>query len=234
MKKIFVFLMMCVFAISILAQEDGYKRILCDCHINWHYGLIGAKNNDTIVYVVPIEIYNDNISKRYFELHYDKHEKYSKEVLDTIENINIDHYSGAKEYTYILNFTEIERIGETFKYGYIKDWSWSLNSVNGIGLDIAYTNTNKKTIKYIDIYFIIKNPVGDICRLKYNNTNTGHLRCVGPIEELETGRYSWDAVYYTTGDASNMYFKKFVITYMDGSKYTLVKELAYKYYPYDE
>ena len=39
-----------------------------------------------------------------------------------------------------------------------------------------------------------------------------------------------DAAYYTSGDASNMYFKKFVITYMDNTKYTLVKELAYREY----
>lgn len=233
MKKIFVILMMCVFAVSTFAQDNNYHRILCNCHIDWHYGLIGVKSNDTIVYVTPIEIYNDNISKRYFELHFDKYEKYSKETLDTVKNVNLENFSGAKEYTYLLNFFEIERIGETFKYGYIADWSWLTNSVNGINFDIKYTNTNKKTIKYIDIYFIIKNPVGDICRLIYNNTNTGHLRCVGPIEELETGKYSWDAVYYTTSDASDMYFKKFVITYMDGSKYTLVKELAYKWYPED-
>ena len=68
----------------------------------------------------------------------------------------------------------------------------------------------------------------------YNNgSNTGHLRCVGPIEQYDSGTWSWDAVYYTTGDASNLYFTKFVITYMDNTKYTLIKELAYKYYTLD-
>ena len=99
-----------------------------------------------------------------------------------------------------------------------------------IYMTILRINKNSKAIKYIDIYFIIKNPVGDICKILYNGgSNTGHLRCVGPIEQFETGTYSWDTVYYTTGDASHLYFTKFVITYMDNTKYTLVKELAYKY-----
>lgn len=233
MKKFLIMMLMCVFAVSAYTQNNGFTHILCDCHGKFYNALEGAKSNDTVVYSVPIEIYNNNISKEYFELHYDNDVKYLSHILDSIRTIPTDTWSGAEEYTYMINFFEIERIGETFKYGYIDDWSWSLNSVNGINLNISYTNTNKKTIKYIDIYFIIKNPVGDICRLRYNNTNTGHLRCVGPIEELETGTYRWDAIYYTTGDANEMHFKKFVITYMDGSKYTLVKELAYKYYPYE-
>ena len=151
--------------------------------------------------------------------------KYTKELknFSTIKDV-------PEQVAYYNYSVYLEEISKDFKYGFIKKWSWSTNSVNGIDFKISYTNTNNKTIKYIDISFIIKNPVGDICKIYYNNgSNTGHLRCVGPIEQFETGTYSWDAVYYTTGDASDLYFTKFVITYMDNTKYTLVKELAYMY-----
>lgn len=215
-----------------IQEKLNMKNILCNCHAKFHYGTEYKKNNDTIVYLVPIKIYNDYNELLTVELHYEQINK--NEINDSLPNID-SCFSNVREFCGLLNFSQKEnKIAKTFKHGYINKWSWNTNSVNGIDFNIAYTNTNTKTIKYIDIYFIVKNPVGDICRISYNNgSNICHLKCVGPIEQFETGSYSWDAAYYTTGDASNLYFTKFVITYMDNTKYTLVKELAYKYYPFD-
>lgn len=210
-------------------KELNVEHILCNCHIDFHYGIKFNRSNDTIVYAIPIQIYNDNEEYITTEFHYDK---VNKNKID--DSLRITPFGSAEAYVDIMNYaTKRDNIANKFKYGYIDNWSWNTNSVDGINFNISYTNTNAKTIKYIDIYFIVKNPVGDICKLLYNSSNTGHLRCVGPIEQFETGTYNWEAVYYTTGDASNLHFTKFVITYMDNSKYTLIKELAYKYYPYD-
>lgn len=240
MKKIFLTAVFTLISILSFGQDPmqnvrkelNMERFYCDCHIyclDYHYALKFRKSNDTIVYAVPIQIYNDNEEYTVTELHYDKVNK--DEINDSLE---IAAFGGAREYVSIMNYiTKRDKIANRFKYGYIDDWSWGTNSVNGINFNISYTNTNPKTIKYIDIYFIVKNPVGDVCKILYNSSNTAHLRCVGPIEQFETGTYDWDAVYYTTGDSHTLHFTKFVITYMDNSKYTLVKELAYKSYPYD-
>ena len=229
MKKIIFYLIgMLICVLSVNAQHT-MKNILCDCHINFHKSVSYHKSNDTLIYITKFELFNDIISKEYFELHYDKTDL--TDIPDTLEQTD---FEGAKEECGIMNFHYLTEIAKTFKHGFINSWSWSTNSVNGIDFKINYTNTNSKTIKYIDIYFIVKNPVGDICRISYNNgSNICHLKCVGPIEQYYSGSWSWDAVYYTTGDASKLYFTKFVITYMDNTKYTLVKELAYKYYMLD-
>ena len=228
MKKIFLSLVMVMVSIMSFGQIS-LNEILCDCHYKFHKCIPFSKSNDTLVYVTKCEIFNDNISKEYFESHYEKTD--IKNIPDSIEQTE---FESARQECVLMNFHHLTEITKTFKHGFINSWSWSTNSVNGIDFQINYTNTNSKTIKYIDIYFIVKNPVGDICRISYNNgSNTCHLRCVGPVEQYDSGIWSWDAVYYTTGDASNLYFTKFVITYMDNTKYTLVKELAYKYYVFD-
>ena len=226
MKKIILVL---VFALTSILSfgQTSLNEILCDCHIDFHNCIPVHKSNDTLVYATKYEIYNNNISKEYPECHYKK----TKYIADSIKQTE---FEGAKYECGFMNFYSLTEIAKTFKHGFINSWSWSTNSVNGIDFKLNYTNTNSKTIKYIDIYFIIKNPVGDICRILYNNgSNIGHLRCVGPIEQYDSGSYSWGAVYYTTRDANELYFTKFVITYMDNTKYTLVKELAYKYYILD-
>lgn len=227
MKKIILGFVFVITSIVSFGQTS-INNILCDCHYDFHNCMSFHKSNDTLVYVTKYEIYNDNISKEYVEFHYDK---INIKISDSIEQTK---FGSAKQECELMNFHNLIEISKTFKYGFINSWSWSTNSVNGIDFKIDYTNTNSKTIKYIDIYFTVKNPVGDICRILYNNgSNIGHLRCVGPIEQYDSGSWGWDAVYYTTGDASNLYFTKFVITYMDNTKYTLVKELAYKYYMLD-
>lgn len=228
MKKIilsFVFTLMSIVSFG----QTSLNEILCDCHNDYHKCILIDKSNDTLVYATRYKIFNDNISKGYFEYHYDK-----TDIYDIPDSIKQTTFKSARYECGSMNLYNLNEITKTFKYGFINSWSWSMNSVNGINFEIEYTNTNSKTIKYIDIYFIVKNPVGDICRILYKNgSNIGHLRCVGPLEQYDSGSWGWDAVYYTTGDASNLYFTKFVITYMDNTKYTLVKELAYKYYILD-
>ena len=206
------------------------KHILCDCHDNFYNCIPSYYSNDTVIYYTMYTIYNDIESEQYGEYHYKKTNINS--LTDSIEPINKDILNGAEDMYECFNFLVLDNeISKKFKYGFIDDWSWSLNSVNGIDLNIKYTNTNSKIIKYIDIYFYVKNPVDDICKILYNDrSNICHVKCVGPIYQYDSASYKFDAVCYTTGDAKYLYFTKFVITYMDNTKYTLVKELAYKKY----
>lgn len=105
--------------------------------------------------------------------------------------------------------------------GVIDYFYWSLNSVCGIDISLNYLNTSSKIIKYVDIYFNVYNAVGDKCFLKYVNSYTGSIRGVGPIEPFIKRRWTWDASYYTTCDASEIKITKLVITYMDNTKKTL-------------
>jgi hypothetical protein len=214
--------------------QTSLETINCDCHHHKVYECVPRyKSNDTLIYVTPYFISNDITSKMYCEYHYKKTD--IENIPDSIKETLLDTKEillNAEQTCAIKDAVSILHISETFKYGYIDSFSWSLNSVNGINFEIAYVNTNPKTIKYIDIYFIVKNSVDDICRIKYNNgSNICHLKCVGPLEQFDYGSWSWDAAetkYYTTGDAHYLHLTKFVITYMDGTKYTLVKELAFK------
>jgi len=245
MKKYFLCLVFTMINILSFGYDGESVWYCCECHGDYLGGYdLFCKSNDTLIYYNSYKIENDNTSKIVYEYHYHKIEY--NQVIRSINDVpfykgynlekipNIPNEPGlptfAKEfceYTNILSFLEIP---QTFKYGYIDSYSWSLNSASGINFEIKYANTNPKTIKYIDIYFIVKNPVNDICEILYNNgSNICHLRCVGPLEPFNCGSWNWDAAYYTTRDAHYLHLTKFVITYMDGTKYTLVKELAYKH-----
>lgn len=225
MKKIIFSFIFILCSISINAYNN-VTYIGCDCCRSVIKCIPIYFKNDTVIYAQVKKIYND-INKEYTHiLHYKKYESKDKINIDSLKTI--DNFDSALEFIKAYNYVTTEDLFKKYKHGVILDWSWSTNSVNGIDFNINYLNTNKKTIKYIEIYFYIKNPVNDICKIKFNNgSNICKLKCVGPIEYKENGSYSWDACYYTTGDAEYLHFTKLVITYMDNTKYTLAKEITY-------
>ena len=110
----------------------------------------------------------------------------------------------------------IEEVKKEAPYGFVESWGWD-DKYSQVTMYLKYTNTNKKTIKYIDVYFRITNDVGDVRK-------TGVFKGTGPIGELESGSWDWDSSrYYVAGDASNMLITQIVLTYMDGTKKTLSK-----------
>ncbi len=112
-------------------------------------------------------------------------------------------------------------------YGFFLDWSWE-ESYSMVTFDFSFLNTNKKTIKYIDVYWKITNDVNDVRK-------TGHFKGTGPVAQYETGRWSWDSSsYFVAGDATTMELTKVIITYMNGSQQTLNKKMILTdtdYYP---
>lgn len=144
MKKIILSLIFTLVSIFSFGQTS-LNKILCDCHCDFHNCVPIHKSNDTLVYVTKYEIFNDNISKEYLEYHYDK-----TDIYDIPDSIKQTEFKSARYECGLMNYSELIEITKTFKYGFINSWSWSMNSVNGINFEIEYTNTNSKTIKYID------------------------------------------------------------------------------------
>lgn len=119
----------------------------------------------------------------------------------------------------LIGYYALEAVKEVQKkapWGYIDKWSWD-TEYNHVTLKLAFRNYNKKTLKYLDVFFKITNDVNDT-RL------TGRVGGTGPIEFLDGGEWDWDDTnyYVFANDASKMKITKLVITYMDGTKKVLV------------
>ena len=162
-----------------------------------HYAAIAAISNDK--FKKDMNIWHDSIAKC---------EKFTSQMADAINASNYAKFSS--------------NVKTHVPYGYFSSWGWEKNIVDGIEIEFSFVNTYSKTLKYIDFSFSVYNAVGDICRLKLNDSTIGKVRGVGPIEPMETGHWNWDkATHYTTGDATEMKIVKVVLTYMDGSTKTL-------------
>ncbi len=108
----------------------------------------------------------------------------------------------------------LEELRKEAPNGFIDDWGWN-DEYGLVSLNLRYMNTNKKTIKYIKVYFSIYNAVDDVrC--------SGSLTGTGPVEELSFGEWDFDNTgYWVSGDATTMKITKIHITYMNGSTATL-------------
>lgn len=95
---------------------------------------------------------------------------------------------------------------------------WGLDDkYSSISFNFRYMNTNKNTIKYIEVFFVVSNDVGDIRK-------TGSFKGTGPLEEWESASWDWDhSSYYVAGDASKMNISKVIITYTNGTRVTIPK-----------
>lgn len=136
------------------------------------------------------------------------------------DSLTLDKMGVAENIEYINALTYLDAVEDLKKYapyGYFENWEW--NNEYSIEFNFTYTNTNSKTIKYIDVYFVVTNDVGDVRK-------TGSFKGTGPLEEGETASWSWDhSQYYTAGDASKMNISKVIITYMNGTQKVLTKNM---------
>ena len=108
----------------------------------------------------------------------------------------------------------LDELRKAAPYGFFDRWTWD-DEYNMISFSFTYTNTNRRTIRYIDVYWTVRNDVGDV-------RGSGHFAGTGPVEEFESGTWEWDSSsYFVAGDASRMSLTKVIITYMDGTKRTL-------------
>ena len=139
------------------------------------------------------KVYNDSLTSK---IHIDKELAYE---------INRDHY-----------IDYLNELKQEAPNGLFLDWGWN-KEYSSISFNFKYMNTNKKTIKYIEVFFVVTNDVGDVRK-------TGSFRGTGPLEEWESATWDWDhSTYYVAGDASHMRISKVIITYMNGTKVTIPK-----------
>lgn len=105
-------------------------------------------------------------------------------------------------------------------YGFFVDWDWG-EEYSTLTMSYTFLNTNKKTIKYIDVYWKAINDVNDVrC--------SGHFKGTGPVEKDKWGSWSWDdSSYYLAGDVTSVVLTKVIITYMNGSHQTLTKKMIH-------
>lgn len=141
--------------------------------------------------------------------------KYHCEVF--ADSLQLNRFSNiwekTEEYNDVWLFNAMDALEGLAPYGYVDDWSW--NNEFSVSFKCTFRNLNKKTIKYIDIYWKITNDVNDVRK-------TGVFKGTGPVEYLHAGTWDWDSsYYYVAGDASSMQITKIVLTYMDGTKKVL-------------
>lgn len=179
-----------------LTKETGY--------LDFDYSVLHAakltdkiKSNENFRY--HCEIYRDSLlNGRFNDLN-----------KDFIEEANDNFF-----YDYVVTLQKYA------PYGFFLEWDWD-HEYSSITFSFTYMNTNKKTIKYIDVYWKVTNDVGDVRK-------TGNFKGTGPLEQWESASWSWDfSHYYAAGDATKMSLTKVIITYMDGTTKVLTKNMIY-------
>lgn len=202
--------------------------VLCDKRISSYSTdslYIAAINNDTIY---SVENVNGLLDNSYLEFHaysipselkqseyYKQHLEAYKDSLSSKPDFNIDFVKDLNSYS-LQNY--IETVKKEAPYGLFTEWAWD-DEYSVITFSFSYLNLNKRTIKYIDVYWKVTNDVGDVRK-------TGHFKGTGPVEQYEIGSWDWDySSYYVAGDASIMEFTKVIITYMNGQQQVLSKNM---------
>lgn len=179
---------------------------------SWH-----VLNERTFYHVNTIVISIDKIKQLDKRLYY--HLTVYSNELDVDDDFDFGKMWYLLDSSY--NYEVKQYINSKTNHGFLSYIGFSQNSVGGINPYFKYTNINKKTVKYIKIYFNVLNTVGDKCYNKYENSYIFAITGVGPIATGENAIYNWSnnpATHYTSYDANNIKVTKIEITYMDGSK----------------
>ena len=154
---------------------------------------------------VPASLKSNDKFRYHFEVYGDSLRAFKLVALEDPESFN--------SYT---AYNALQKVRAKAPNGYFEDWGWN-DEYGAITFHFKYTNTNKNTIKYIEVFWVVTNDVGDVRK-------TGSFRGTGPLEEWETASWNWDhSMYYVAGDATNMNITKVIITYMNGAKITIPK-----------
>ena len=208
-----------------LCEENYTKTNYIDCFALTNdsiYFTTTENVNDTFRYfqhhvaVIPEKMKNDSKYKYHLKAFINKikesHPMTKLEMLDfnlsQLDNVRDEIKKKKEEREY--------EIRKEYPYGFVSNWSWN-DKYSNVTLYLRYFNTNKKTIKYIDVHFKITNAVGDVRK-------TGVFKGTGPVESFESAAWDWDSShYYVAGDATNMELTQITLTFMDGTKKILPK-----------
>jgi hypothetical protein len=141
------------------------------------------------------------------------HRKVYNDSLSSRITIDMGLAAAINRNNYVDYMRELKSVAPN---GFFLDWGWDCE-YSSISFHFRYMNTNKNTIKYFEVFFVVTNDVGDIRK-------TGSFKGTGPLEEWMSASWNWDhSSYYVAGDASNMNISKVIITYTNGTKITIPK-----------
>jgi len=184
--------------------------------------------NDTIYYVQPIKgILGYEYQKMHAcpvnpRLHSDQQYTYHlKMFADSLAN----HQYLSTQYLRAVNAERYakhsEEVGAKVPNGYVDSWGFDIQE-ELLMFDFSYTNTNKKGIRHIDVFFNLKDEEG-------NTRKTGKVRGTGPVEMFETKSWTWsDSNLKVPIGCVDLEITKVAITYKDGKVKTLTKDILYK------
>lgn len=203
-----------------LVPLDGNTLKCADCgkYFAKDYVVTEAIKHDSIYFITTItrELQDDYVAFHVAPipniLKTDPNFMYHVEAFaDSLCNDTVYTLSYIKKMNQFAEAYHYRRVLNLAPYGYIGDWGWG-NEYSFLTFNFSFTNLNKKTIKYIDVYWKVTNDVGDIRKV-------GHFKGTGPLTQYESASWDWDSSsYYVAGDASNMQLTKAIITYMNGSQ----------------
>ena len=125
--------------------------------------------------------------------------------------LNLCSVRAVTDYLNFRSYTKaVEELKAKAPYGFITKWSWE-NEVT-VSLELEFFNTNKKKVKYIDVYWVATNDVDDV-------RGRGVFKGTGPVEYLSSASWSWNnSLYFLANDATTLRIAKIVLTYMNGTK----------------
>lgn len=144
-------------------------------------------------------------------------------IINAYENELIDVYKSDETLTNIYNEAKKKK-NDIIPYSkaskYIKDFSGLTkepNSAGGVDLELEFTNSNSKTIKYI--YFTVTpyNAVDDVVSSEIGGKSTTKLRYTGPIRPNEKSSIIGDCIWYNVS-IKYAIISQIDIQYMDGEK----------------
>lgn len=208
---------------SIHTKKNNLHCVLCDKDFEEDSLFCLGIKNDTLYWMKPEfgylgnEYWENHIAKVPQKLLDDYDYQYHCKVFadsliereDILDKSFLEPINAQDFYGYLNN------LKKQAPYGFFLDWGWG--SEYSVSFHFSYLNTNKKTIKYIEVFWKITNDVGDVRR-------TGSFKGTGPLAEWESASWDWDySSYYVAGDATRMDITKLIITYMDGTKITVPK-----------
>lgn len=101
----------------------------------------------------------------------------------------------------------------------------SPNSAAGCDYVLRYTNTGKKTIKYLNWSGTTYNAVNDKVYCTIRHTCAFNGKDTGPVEPGQTSGGVWEAIIYNWS-ATELRLNSIVITYMDGSSVSIPGKAA--------
>lgn len=199
----------CTLCDKIVSDKDS---LLCVGYRNdtlYHLSMEDLALEETLLTIHKSYVPNSLRSNERFKYHVDV-------FRDSLLYSNPTSMSDPETMNSIWTYKALQNVEAKAPNGYFNDWGWD-SEYGSVSFHFRYTNTNKKTIKYIEVFWVITNGVGDVRR-------SGSFRGTGPLEFLESASWNWDySSYYVAGDASEMNITKVIITYMNGTKVTIPK-----------